>query len=262
MKSFIGIKLLGTALAVSLFYTIPLQASDHHDQHDQHHEQPKGHAPAVANAAAAAKHDSGPKVAPDQAYTWLKNGNFRFLSGKLRKDGQTKKDIERLSKGQAPHTIVLSCSDSRVPPELVFDQKLGEVFSIRTAGESLDAMAIASIEYAVSHLGAGLILVLGHTSCGAVKAAISTMNGDSAGSEHLDKLVGDIQPRLKKMSERNRQMASKFQNVLAESWANTVGVAQDLPKRSKILQDKIADGTLVIKTGMYHLEDGHVEWGD
>lgn len=78
-------------------------------------------------------------------------------------------DLKRLSTGQKPHTIVLSCSDSRVPPEVLFDQKLGEIFVIRTAGQAIDSSVLASIEYAVSHLGTNLIVVMGHESCGAVK---------------------------------------------------------------------------------------------
>ena len=133
-----------------------------------------------------------------------KQGNKRFLKGNVRKDGIDSATIKKLSEGQKPHAIVLSCSDSRVPPEIIFDQKLGEVFVVRTAGQSLDSMAIASIEYAVAHLGSNLILVMGHESCGAVKAALSTLNGGDAGSPSLNKLVGDLHPRLKRFSELSR----------------------------------------------------------
>src|SRR3990167_319467 len=155
-------------------------------------------AKADTHATAEAHHPAG--TAPDQAMTFLRNGNKRFLSGKLRKDGQAKKDIARLATGQKPHTIVLSCSDSRVPPEIIFDQKLGEIFVIRTAGEVLDPMAIASIEYALEHLGSNLILVMGHTQCGAVKAALATIGGQDAGSPHPNKPVAPIPPPLPEFS--------------------------------------------------------------
>lgn len=122
------------------------------------------HTTAHNPAPQAAHHEAPAGVEPMQAMKWLQNGNKRYLKGFLRKDGQTKSDIQRLNSGQKPHTIIISCSDSRVPPEIVFDQRLGEIFVIRTAGETLGANALGSIEYAVEHLGTRLILVLGHTS--------------------------------------------------------------------------------------------------
>jgi hypothetical protein len=108
--------------------------------------------------------DSG--VEAKTSFRWLQNGNKRFVTESLRKDGQSKKDRIRLVSGQKPHAIVLSCSDSRVPPEVLFDQKLGEIFVVRTAGEALDNTAIASIEYALEHLGSHLLVVMAHESCG------------------------------------------------------------------------------------------------
>ncbi len=194
-------------------------------------------------------------TSPEKALGWLKNGNRRFLKGSLRKDGQTSKDIHKLATGQSPHTIILSCSDSRVPPEVVFDQKLGEIFVIRVAGEALDTSAIGSIEYAVEHLGSRLLVVMGHSSCGAVKAALGTLDGSDAGSPALNALVHDIHPRI---ASFKRSIASK--DVIDESWANTRGAAHDLLSRSKILQEKVASGKLVIKSAMYHLSDGNVDF--
>lgn len=194
-------------------------------------------------------------ISSDVALRYLVNGNKRFTKNQLRNDGISAKDLQRLSTGQKPHTIVLSCSDSRVPPEVLFDQKLGEIFVIRTAGQALDSSAIASIEYAVAHLGTNLIVVMGHESCGAVKAALSTLNGEDAGSPSLNKLVGDIHPRLKRFS---RVPAST--GVIEESWANVNGVAQDLPARSEIIQSAIESGELKIEKALYHLGTGNVEW--
>ena len=206
-------------------------------------------------SAPQAHHAPAEGVDPSKALGWLKNGNARFLNHKLRNDGQSKKDIQHLSHGQAPHTIVLSCSDSRVPPEVVFDQKLGEIFVVRTAGEALDHNAIGSIEYAVSHLGARLILVMGHTSCGAVKAALGTMNGEDAGSPSLNHLVKDLHPRIAQY--KGKKMTS---DLAEESLANTQGVAKDLISRSKILADKVTSGELQIKTALYHLDSGKVDF--
>lgn len=220
------------------------EAHDHTPTHVDAHTDPHAH---------SGRH-AGP-IPAEKALGWLKNGNTRYLRQTLRKDGQGPNDIRRLASGQQPHSIVLSCSDSRVPPEVLFDQKLGEIFVVRTAGESLDAMAIASIEYAVSHLGSNLIVVMGHESCGAVKAAHGTFGGKDAGSEALNKLVADIQPRIK---EFEGQTLSK--GALLEGWANVKGVAKDLLERSEIIRQAVATGEVRIEQAVYHLSDGHVEW--
>lgn len=235
---------------------------------DAHHEPAKApeapaHAPATAPAPAHApapaahaehKRESGP-VTAEKSYSMLKNGNTRFVKGYLRRDGATKSDIQRLAAGQKPHAIVLSCSDSRVPPEVVFDQKLGEIFVVRTAGQALDAAAIASIEYAVSHLGSNLIIVMGHESCGAVKAALSTLKGGDAGSPWLNKLVADLHPRLKRFTD-----LSQTEGVIVESWANVEGVTSDLLDRSEIVRRLVESGEVSVQKALYHLGSGQVEW--
>ncbi len=190
------------------------------------------------------------------AFADLKKGNERFISGKVRSDGQSRADITRLATSQAPHAIVLSCSDSRVPPEAVFDQKLGEIFAVRSAGETLSPQAVASMEFAIEKLKSHLVVVLGHTNCGAVKAAVETISGKSAGSPNLDKLVQDIHPYLK--SHVGKDGPSK--DLKEESWANARGISQDLLKRSEIISKAVGDGRVVIKVGLYNLTDGTVEF--
>jgi len=205
--------------------------------------------------AKEAHHEAPTGTPPEQSLKWLKNGNLRFTSGRIRKDGQGKADIERLSKGQTPHTMVLSCSDSRVPPEIVFDQRLGELFVVRTAGEALDPNAIGSLEYAIEHLGAQHLLVMGHTSCGAVKAALSTMGGKDAGSPSLNKLVADIHPRISEFKDKE-----PTHNVEMETWANAKGVAKDLLSRSEIIAKAVKEGKVKISTSVYYLENGKVKF--
>lgn len=223
------------------------QSNDAHDSHkntkkESQHQDSEHH------------REAGP-VSPETALGWLKNGNIRYLKNKLRNDGQSTHDRQRLSTGQKPHTIVLSCSDSRVPPEIVFDQKLGEIFVVRAAGQALDSSVIASIEYAVSHLGSNLILVMGHDSCGAVKAAHATLQGDDAGSTSLNKLVGDIHPRIAQFNGK-----PLTPNVNDETWANVRGVAKDLIVRSQIVRDLVTGGDVKIAEAVYHLQSGQVEW--
>lgn len=201
--------------------------------------------------------DPTPGIPADQSLVWLKNGNKRYLNKQLRSDGQSKEDITRLSTGQKPHAIVLSCSDSRVPPELLFDQKLGELFVIRTAGQALGDNAIGSIEYAVAHLGSKLIVVMGHTACGAVTAAHGSLDGSSVGTPALDGLVKDIHPRIS--SFKGKTPSAHYQQ---ESWANAEGVAQDLAKRSKMIGEKIKTGDLTIVPALYNLETGTVSFHD
>lgn len=124
----------------------------------------------------------------DQIWNDLASGNHHFVNG----SSETRNSVVRrkeLAKTQTPHVAVLGCSDSRVPPELVFDKGLGDLFVVRSAGESADRLALGSLEYAVEHLGTEVIVVLGHQSCGAVKAACS---GEEAGSPNLDALVTPI----------------------------------------------------------------------
>lgn len=196
-------------------------------------------------------------VEPTQAFKWMQNGNRRFVKGFLRADGQTMKDVQRLAKSQRPHTIVLSCSDSRVPPELVFDQKLGEIFTIRTAGEVADDNVIASIEYAIAHLGPRLLVVMGHTSCGAVKAAVSTLDGSDAGSPSLNHMVSALHPHIREVLAEGKAPSNGFER---EGWAAANGVAADLMKRSGIIAGAVKKGQLLVKVGLYHLDSGVVDF--
>jgi carbonic anhydrase len=120
-------------------------------------------------------------------------GNERYAAGRAQHPRAAREDRQQLLAGQHPRAIVLACADSRVPPELVFDQGLGDLFVVRVAGEAVDAASVASIEYAIEHLGASLIVVLGHQSCGAVMAALTTPHG-KAGSPDLDALLDEIRP--------------------------------------------------------------------
>ncbi len=208
--------------------------------------------PAVTQLATAAENSD---AKAKKALSELLQGNERFKSGLVRTDGQTKADIVRLASGQSPKAVILSCSDSRVPPETVFDQKLGEIFTVRTAGETLSPQVIGSIEFAIEKLGSQLIVVMGHTNCGAVKAAVDTIEGQDAGSNNLNQLVQDIHPRLMgKFSKANPSI-----NFRDESWLNARGVKQDLIKRSGVISRAVSSGKVQINVGIYDLATGSVE---
>jgi carbonic anhydrase len=206
-----------------------------------------GHADAAAGVTAA------------DAMKMLQDGNKRFVEGKAT---HAKQDVARrkeLANGQKPHTIVLSCSDSRVPPELAFDQGLGELFVIRVAGNVLGAATVASIEYAVEHLGSKLIVVMGHHSCGAVKAAVAAKPGESVGSPDLDTLVASIQPNLQ---ITGRVPAGEEKTLATYVKQNVNGVVQDLRKRSTIVRKQLDGGKLRVVPAVYDLESGVVKFWD
>jgi carbonic anhydrase len=212
-------------------------------------------APAEKPAAAATEKTSAPAVAAGQSLKWLENGNVRYMKKHFRADGRLPKDRERNALSQHPHAIVLSCADSRVAPEIVFDQGIGEIFTIRVAGEALDNSVIASIEYAVEHLGPKLLVVMGHTRCGAVDAAINAEEGKSAGSPALDKMIADIKPRLKTIASKKPS-----ENLEVESALNADGVARDLLRRSDIIRAKVEAGELTIKPALYWIDSGQVKF--
>lgn len=149
-----------------------------------------------------------------------------------------------------------SCSDSRVPPEKIFDQDLGAVFTIRVAGNILNDENVASIEYAIEHLGSRLIVVMGHESCGAVKAALSTAKGGDAGSPSLNVLVGDIQSNL----GGGNYDTTQDKTLRGAVRQNVNAVAAALPKRSKIIKGAVDSGRVRIERGLYSLSAGKVEF--
>lgn len=210
----------------------------------------------ASTASTHAKAKSLSAIDPTQALAKLRQGNTRFHQGRFRgrKEGATAQTRDNLSHGQKPYAVLLSCSDSRVPPEIVFDQRLGEVFVVRSAGQSLDQAVIASVEYGVEHLGARLVLVMGHESCGAVHAAVDAQAGKSSGSPHIDALIADIQPRLSK----DRAPASK--GLLSESAENARGVVRDLLNRSELIRGRVSKGEVEVRSALYRMSSGKVDF--
>lgn len=192
----------------------------------------------------------------------LKLANQLFASGNFSE--RRKEQVQ----AQAPRAIVLSCSDSRVPPEIIFGKGLGDLFTVRVAGNILGAATVSSIEYAAVHLGAGLLVVMGHESCGAVKAAITTERGETAGSYDLDSMVSSIQGNLDRAADRpGRATASPADpsrnNYRKPVMDNVDSVSDDLLKRSKIVRHLVETGKLKIVRAIYSLESGKVDfWGE
>jgi carbonic anhydrase len=192
-------------------------------------------------------------VAPAAAYHRLLDGNDRFAHGALAPARDVAHERTALAGSQQPFAIVLSCSDSRVPPELVFDQGLGDLFVVRVAGNVASPEAQASIEYAIAQLGAQLIVVLGHDSCGAVKAAVTTPPATSAGSPALDGLLATIRANVGPMPEGTTDPLFH-----AAAVRNVDAVAATLEQHSTIVHDAVASGRLRIVHAIYALGTGRV----
>jgi len=178
----------------------------------------------------------------------LKEGNQRFVSEKHITAVPGSELRMLLSEGQAPYAIILSCADSRVVPELMFDVSLGEVFIIRVAGNIANISSIASIEYAVANLDTKLIIVLGHESCGAVTAA---MEGGDQG-QNLNHLLSHIQPAIDQAGEG--ATISDVAKINAELGVN------NLINNSQIIRDAVEKRGVKIVPAFYHLSTGVVDF--
>jgi carbonic anhydrase len=210
----------------------------------------------VLNAAMAFALSTGAGVSADQALQKLKEGNARFVSGKMqhpnmdaaRRDDTTKN-------GQHPFASVLSCSDSRVPPELLFDQGVGDVFVIRVAGNVAATDEIGSIEYGAEHLGAQLVLVLGHTKCGAVTAVVK---GEEVHGS-IPTLVKPIVPALETVLKANpgTPRAELVEKTIVQNIWRAVA---DLWTGSPMLRDFARQGKLKVVGALYHIDSGQVDF--
>ena len=205
---------------------------------------------AIAIAAGGAQ-----ALTPDAALQRLVVGNKRFVKAHLTHRALAVKEMRKeLAGGQKPYATILSCSDSRVPPEIVFDETLGQLFVVRVAGNILDPVVLGSIEYAVQHLGSALIMVLGHEACGAVAAAY-----DAAGKPegNIGAVVDPILPAAQKAKDTMKGK-SRAEQVEAAIDLNIGLVADGLTVQSPVVKEYVDRGVLKIVKGKYHLRRGEV----
>lgn len=191
---------------------------------------------------------------PDEALQRLLEGNQRFISGSLTHPNQSTlaQVRQELANGQMPWATVLGCIDSRVPPEIVFDQGLGDLFVARTAGQVIDDAVLESIEYTVEE-GAKLILVLGHQTCGAVKATIDTLKQNGHAEGHIDALVQSITPAVEMV---RMQPGDLLDNAVR---ANVILEVQQLVSSSGIISHAVQDGGIKLVGARYDLGTGAVQ---
>jgi Carbonic anhydrase len=179
----------------------------------------------------------------------LMEGNKRYVSSHLEHPDQSSERRFELKHGQHPFAIILGCSDSRVPPEVLFDQGLGDLYVVRVAGNVLDQMIVASIEYAVLHLNVSLVMVMGHTQCGAVAA---TCNHEQL-EGHLPSLTFALNPAFNQAKD---QPGNLVENV---TLANVGLVSEDLKQTGMHFPEMVEKGDLTIVPAYYHIGTGKVE---
>jgi carbonic anhydrase len=215
-------------------------------------ERPAGlsHAPVMKTA-----HESASMRNADEVLRELQAGNKRFRAGHARQPHTTLARIRETTQGQHPLAVVLCCADSRVPPEIFLDQGIGDIFTVRVAGNVANTDEIASVEYAVDHLSTPLCVVVGHTRCGAVTAVV---NGDKVSSEiaHLVQHIGEAVEKTRKHNPGLKGNALIEESVRVNVWESI----EDLIRGSGTIAGKVQHGGLKMVGAVYNLETGWVDW--
>ena len=194
----------------------------------------------------------------EEALRRLRDGNARFVAGTLTDQALSKKQMRALATDQAPFAIVLGCSDSRVPAELVFDQGFGDLFVIRVAGNIVAPSQVGSVEFAASKFGTKLVVVLGHSGCGAITAAVEELlDGANNESRNLRSIVDRVRPAVATVIGGRREVDRK--TLIRESVIANVRASVDhLRHGSELLEKLIQNEGLVIVGAKYSLDTGVV----
>ena len=181
----------------------------------------------------------------------LKEGNKRFLNNKAQHPDESLERKKEMLKGQHPFVVILSCSDSRVPPELIFDQGLGDIFEIRNAGNVLNEHVIGSIEYAVMHCGVKLIVIMGHQDCGAIAATLSGISE----TKYIQALEDSIKPAIEDCKKKGIEINSD--NVVK---AHVMQDIDELLEQDSELVKYMAEYDVKIVPAYYHIDSGKVDF--
>lgn len=205
---------------------------------------------AVPGEAASAKPKTS--VTADQALTMLKEGNAAFVQGVCTPTSQSQ--LQELARGQSPFAVVVACSDSRTPPGSLFNRGLGDLFIVRVAGNTVDNTGLGSIEYGVTVLGAPLVVVLGHTQCGAVEAAVKVVKDKAKFPGSIGTVVAPIIPAVRSLEGgpdlANRAVVANVQRVVSR-----------LKSAKPIISRAVAERRLKIVGAVYDLASGKVDFG-
>lgn len=193
-----------------------------------------------------------PNTNPVTAWKALKEGNERFVEGRPAHPSQSIEHRARLAGGQKPTAVIFGCADSRVAAELIFDQGLGDMFVVRTAGQAIDTAVLGSIEYAVTVLDVPLIVVLGHDNCGAVKAAIGAVDDGAIPAGFVRDVVERVAPSI---LIGRRDGLTRVDEFEARHVSETLA---QLTSRSTAIAERLAAGSVALVGLTYHLAEGRV----
>jgi carbonic anhydrase len=193
-----------------------------------------------------------PNSNPVAAWKALKEGNERFVAGEPQHPSQSIADRARLVAGQRPTAVVFGCADSRVAAEIIFDQGLGDMFVVRTAGHVIDSAVLGSIEYAVMVLDVPLIVVLGHDSCGAVKATLSAIDDGVVPGGYVRDIVERITPSVLQGRHAGLTRVDEFETRHVNDTVTQLRI------RSASIAERLVAGTVAIVGLTYHLAEGRV----
>lgn len=192
------------------------------------------------------------KIAADEALDRLLEGNRRFAANRAIGPNRSESRRLEITKGQQPFAIILGCVDSRVPPELIFDQGLGDLFVIRSAGQVIDHAVLGSIEFGVIELGVPLIMVLGHSRCGAVTASVESIEKNLSGEGSIGVLIEAIKPAV-------HHAHGNGQSLIDEAAKINVKKEMERLNQSLVISSKLNKSELKIVGAFYHLDTGKVE---
>lgn len=210
----------------------------------------------LLSSPSAAQASAKSSVTPEAALKMLQEGNKRFVACQLKRPNQdTKRCQETATKGQSPFAAVLSCADSRVPVEVLFDRGIGDIFVVRDAGNIATVTDIGSMEYAVEHLGTPLVVVLGHSHCGAVTAAVK--GGDAP--PNIKAIMDYIAPAVAAAKAANPDKSGEGL-VNPAIAANVLQAMADIFQKSPLFREKVKSGGVRVEAAIYDLKSRQVTW--
>ena len=201
---------------------------------------------------------AAPSHTPKEALEALIAGNARFVAGASNHANHVSRR-DALAAGQSPYAMILSCSDSRVPPEVVFDQTLGDLFVVRVAGNFADEDGIGSFQYAVAHFSPAILLVLGHSSCGAIHATVDNLlAGEPPVPGDISSVVKALMPAAKSVQSMKQPQGVKIDLYGATTAQNVRSNVAKLKNTHAIIGEAVTAGKLLVAGGIYDLKTGRV----
>lgn len=203
------------------------------------------------NVGAVFASDNAQNLSAKEAIQKLKDGNKRFVENQAQHPDESIQRKKDMLKGQHPFVVILSCSDSRVPPELIFDQGLGDIFEIRNAGNVLNKHVIGSIEYAIMHCGVKLVVIMGHQDCGAINATLSGVSE----TQYIQALEDSIKPAVENCKKQGLEINSE--NVVK---AHVTQDIEELLSQDVDLVKYMKKNNVKIVPAYYHIDSGKVDF--